>query len=84
MEIYNAKFVNINVVGATKYLLLPLGTDVMDEVVNPCKDRRREMTLCAVETKMWKIHDTKRTLCDFLFRFAKIYIHAPKRTQLIP
>jgi hypothetical protein len=62
LETYNAKFVSINAVGATKYALLPPGTDVMEEAVNPCKDKRREMTVCAVETKMWKIHDAKRTL----------------------
>jgi hypothetical protein len=43
-------------------MLLPWEMDVMEAVVNPCKDRRREMMLCAVETEMWKIHDTKRTL----------------------
>lgn len=58
----NPKFVSINVVGETKYMLLPLGTATMEGVVSPCKDRRREMMLCAVETKMWKMHDVTRTL----------------------
>lgn len=62
LETYNAKFVNINVVGATKYKLLPSGIDFMEGLVNPCKDRRREMMVCAVEAEMWKIHDTKRAL----------------------
>lgn len=55
---YNAKFVNMKVVVVTKYMLLPPGTDVIANVVKPSRACRRVMMMCAVETKICKMHET--------------------------
>jgi hypothetical protein len=57
LKIYNATPVTMKAVVSMKYMLLPPGTDVIADVVKPSRVWRREMMLCAVETRMCKIHE---------------------------
>jgi len=57
LKIYNATFVTMKAVASMKYRLLPPGIDVIAGVVKPSRVWRRVMMLCAVETRMCKIHE---------------------------
>jgi hypothetical protein len=59
---YNIPIALIKATFLSKYILLPWGTDIIVGSVKACRERKREMILCAVAIEKWKMHEIALTL----------------------